>query len=99
VFGIDPEGRIRAILYHLLSIGRNMDEILRLPIVLQTADEFQVATPANWRPGEDATVPPPGSCGAARERVNNSGPNVKCVDWLLWLKKGPDVGAGRSGKA
>ena len=69
VFVIDPAGIVRAIIYYPLSVGRNFDELLRLVKALQTADALEVATPADWRPGEPVIVPPPGSCGAARERT------------------------------
>ncbi|MFO7907190.1 MAG: peroxiredoxin, partial [Pirellulaceae bacterium] len=69
VFVIDPEATVRAILYYPLSNGRNMKEIKRLLIAMQHSDEHQVATPANWELGDDVIVPPPGSCGTAKERV------------------------------
>ncbi len=89
VFIIDPEATIRAILYYPMSCGRNMDEIKRLLIALQRSTEFGVATPANWKPGEDVIIPPPGSCGGARERVDNAGDEYYCLDWFLCLKKDP----------
>lgn len=50
VFFIDPKGTIRTIIYYPLSLGRNFDEIKRILIGLQTADNFKVALPADWRP-------------------------------------------------
>ncbi len=91
VFIIDPKGIIRAILYYPLSNGRNVDEILRLLIALQTTDQHGVATPANWQPGDDVIVPPPGSCGAAKQRVEKPAPDVRCLDWFLCLKKCPKI--------
>lgn len=91
VFIIDPKGIVRAILYYPLSNGRDINEILRLVIALQTSDEYGVATPANWRPGEDVIVPPPGSCGVAKERVTKPDPDVKCLDWFMCLKKCPPI--------
>ena len=52
VFVIDPKGIIRTIIYYPLSLGRNFDELYRVVIALQTADEFSVATPADWIPGD-----------------------------------------------
>lgn len=89
VFIIDPNAVIRAILYYPLSNGRNMDEIKRLLIALQTSDQYKVATPANWQPGDDVIVPPPGSCGVAKERMASKDPDIKCLDWFLCLKKLP----------
>ncbi|MFW6275903.1 MAG: peroxiredoxin, partial [bacterium] len=52
VFIMDPEAKVRAILYYPLSTGRNMDEIKRMIIAMQKADKEQIATPANWQPGD-----------------------------------------------
>ena len=87
VFLIDPESKIRALLYYPLSNGRNMDEIKRLLIALQTSDEYKVATPADWQPGDDVIVPPPGSCGLAQERVVDAKKEgIKCLDWFMCFK-------------
>lgn len=89
VFMIDPNAIVRAILYYPLSNGRNMQEIKRMLIAMQHSDEHGVATPANWQIGDDVIVPPPGSCGAAKERVEQSGDEIKCLDWFLCLKRCP----------
>ena len=89
VFMVDPNGVIRALLYYPLTNGRNMDEIRRLLIALRTSDQHAVATPANWQPGDNVIIPTPGSCGAARERAEKSGPEVKIHDWLLSTKPYP----------
>lgn len=89
VFVIDPAGKVRAILYYPLSNGRNIQEIKRLVIAMQTSDKNQVATPAGWTPGEEVIVPPPGSCGAAKDRMTSADPGVRCVDWFLCFKKLP----------
>jgi len=87
VFIMDPEAKVRAILYYPLSNGRNMDEVMRLLVAMQTSDEHGVATPANWVPGDEVIVPPPGSCGQAEERVEGAGDDYRCLDWFLCLKK------------
>lgn len=87
VFLIDPESKIRALLYYPLSNGRNFQEIKRLLMAMQTSDKYKVATPADWKPGEEVIIPPPGSCGAAKERVESRDPGVRCVDWFLCFKK------------
>jgi len=87
VFIIDPETKVRAILYYPLSTGRNMDEVYRLLVAMQTADEHKVATPANWQPGDEVIIPAPGSCGTASERVAGAGEDYHCLDWFLCLKK------------
>jgi len=87
VFFIDPESKVRALLYYPLSNGRNFQEIKRLLLAMQTTDKHKVATPADWQPGEEVIVPPPGSCGAAKERVESTDPSIRCVDWFLCFKK------------
>jgi len=89
VFIIDPNATVRAILYYPLENGRNMDEVKRLLIAMQHSEKYKIATPANWTLGEDVIVPPPGSCGAARERVEKAGEEYECLDWLISLKKCP----------
>jgi peroxiredoxin 2/4 len=89
VFIMDPDAIVRAILYYPLSNGRNMDEIKRMIIAMQLSDKHQVATPANWQPGDDVIVPPPGSCGSAKERVEAPAADTKVLDWFMVLKKCP----------
>lgn len=90
VFFIDPQAKVRAVIYYPLSNGRNIGEVLRLLIAMQTSDKFKVATPADWQPGDDVIVPPPGSCGAANERVGDAKrQGLDCQDWFLCLKKLP----------
>ncbi len=85
VFFVDPKGIIRAIIYYPLSLGRNFDELYRALVAMQTADAFSIATPADWRPGDDVIVPTAGSCGVAKERMENKA-NLKCYDWFFCTK-------------
>jgi len=87
VFVVDPQGKIRTILYYPLSTGRNFDEIKRIIQALQKADADKVATPANWRPGQDVIVPTAGSCGTAKERMESKDENMYCLDWFLCFRR------------
>ncbi|MBL8942122.1 MAG: peroxiredoxin [Myxococcales bacterium] len=87
VFVIDPHGIIRTIIYYPLSLGRNFDELLRVVQALKTADAFSIATPADWRPGDDVIVPTAGSCGVARDRMEHQEAGVTCHDWFFCTKK------------
>ncbi len=87
VFFIDPKGVIRTIIYYPLSLGRNFDELYRALIGLQTADAFSIATPADWRPGDDVIVPTAGSCGTAKDRMESKEDDVTCHDWFFCTKK------------
>lgn len=87
VFIIDPNAKIRTILYYQLSTGRNFDEIKRIILALQKTDAQNCATPADWRPGDDIIVPPAGSCGTAKERMDNQNEDQYCLDWFLCFRK------------
>ncbi len=89
VFFIDPKGIIRAIIYYPLALGRNFDEIKRALIGLQTVDAFSVALPADWRPGDEVIVPTAGSCGVAKERMNDHSGAITCHDWFFCTKPLP----------
>jgi peroxiredoxin (alkyl hydroperoxide reductase subunit C) len=83
VFFIDPEGKIRLIMYYPLNVGRNMDEILRVLKALQTSDKHGVALPLDWKPGDKVIVPPPKTVEAMEEREKSS---YEMVDFYLAKK-------------
>lgn len=79
VFIIDTVGVIRAILYYPAVLGRNIQEIMRMLMGLQTADAFKVATPANWIPGDNVLIP---ALQTAKSMQNHSGEQP----WFLMHK-------------
>jgi alkyl hydroperoxide reductase subunit AhpC len=56
VFVIGPDKKVKLILYYPMTTGRNFDEILRVLDSMQLTSKYKVATPANWRPGEDVII-------------------------------------------
>ena len=58
VFVIDPKKKVRLTLNYPASTGRNFDEILRVIDSLQLTDQFKVATPVNWKQGQDVIIIP-----------------------------------------
>jgi alkyl hydroperoxide reductase subunit AhpC len=58
VFFIDPKKKVRAMITYPASTGRNFQEILRVLDSLQLTDNYQVATPADWKEGEDCVIVP-----------------------------------------
>lgn len=91
VFIIDPEGKVRSILYYPQELGRNMDEILRMVKGLQTSEEHQVALPANWPNNElfgaDVIVPPAKDVATIKERLAAAkAGEFTCEDWWLCHK-------------
>ena len=73
VFVISPSKRVELILSYPAHVGRNFDEILRVVDALQLAEKYHVATPANWRPGEDTVVLPFISDAEAEKLADESG--------------------------
>jgi peroxiredoxin (alkyl hydroperoxide reductase subunit C) len=86
VFFIDPTGKIRLMMYYPLNVGRNMEEIKRALIALQTADKYKVAMPLNWTPGEKVIVPPPKTVAEMQEREAS---DYEMVDFYLAKKDLP----------
>ncbi len=84
VFFIDPKKKIRLIMYYPLNVGRNMDEILRVLVALQTADLHKVALPLNWKKGDRVIVPPPTDLDALKVRQQEQYPEK--VDFYLVKK-------------
>ena len=68
VFVIGPDKKIKAMLTYPMSTGRNFDEVLRLLDSCQLTARHQVATPVNWRQGEDVIIVPAVSDAEARKR-------------------------------
>ena len=71
VFIIDPDRKIRALIYYPLANGRNVDEVVRLIDSLQTTDSNSCATPVNWNVGEKVIVPPPKTEAEVEDRLNS----------------------------
>lgn len=84
VFFVDPNGKIRLIMYYPLSVGRNMAEIKRVLVALQTVDEYKIALPLNWEPGDKVIVPPPKTLEALEERLAS---DYEMVDFYLAKKQ------------
>lgn len=83
VFIIDPEGKVRLVMYYPLNVGRNMEEIKRALLALQTSDEYKCAMPLDWKPGDKVIVPAPKTIEALEERKRS---NLEMVDWYLAKK-------------
>ena len=68
VYVIGPDKQIKLMLTYPMSTGRNFDEVLRVLDSIQLTARHQVATPANWKPGDDVIIVPAVSDDEARER-------------------------------
>jgi len=85
VFFIDPEKKIRLIMYYPLNVGRNMDEIIRALEALQTSDKYKVAMPLDWKKGDKVIVPPPKTLEEMEARMADD--SIKKMDFYLAKKE------------
>ncbi|HET9653281.1 MAG TPA: peroxiredoxin [Usitatibacter sp.] len=68
VFIVGPDKKVKAMLVYPMSSGRNFDEVLRLLDSLQMSAKYAVATPVNWKPGENVIIPTSVSDDEARRK-------------------------------
>ena len=68
VFIVGPDKKIKLMLSYPMSSGRNFDEVLRVLDSLQLTAKHNVATPVNWKPGEDVIIPPAVSEEQAKQK-------------------------------
>ena len=77
VFMVGPDKKIKAIFVYPMSSGRNFDEVLRLLDSLQLTTKHNVATPVNWKPGDDVIIPPSVSDEQAKQKFPNGWKTLK----------------------
>lgn len=90
VFIIDPHNRISAIMFYPMDIGRNIDEIKRALIALQTADKHHVLIPANWNPGDDVMLPSPSTQKEAEKMEKMKVKGRRSLNWYMWFQELPE---------
>lgn len=77
VFVIDPKKKVRLMITYPQTTGRNFEEILRVIDSIQLTETFSVATPANWKPGEDVIIVPSVSDADAEEKFPKGFKKIK----------------------
>ena len=77
VFVIGPDKKVKAMLTYPMSTGRNFDEVLRLLDSCQLTAKHTVATPVNWKPGEDVIIPPSVTDEQAKAKYPNGWKTLK----------------------
>ena len=87
VFIISPEDKIEAFFFYPMNVGRNMEEIKRTLIALQTAEKHYVLIPANWNPGQEVMIPSPKTSAEADKLMSQSSKNLEFVSWYMWFRK------------
>ena len=87
VIFIDTDDKIRAILTYPDYIGRNIDEIERILIALQTSDKNDVLTPANWKKGDDVLIRALKSIEESDKLKGKDKQGYYQYAWYMWFKK------------
>ena len=92
VFVVDPEAKLRIMIYYPQELGRNMDEILRSVEAMQVSDKNGVAMPANWPNNEilkdHVIISPATDVKTSKERLKKAKEGeFECYDWWLCHKK------------
>jgi alkyl hydroperoxide reductase subunit AhpC len=77
VFVIGPDKKIKLMLIYPMSSGRNFDEVLRVLDSIQLTAKHNVATPVNWKPGNDVIIPPSVSDEQAKQKFPNGWKTLK----------------------
>jgi thioredoxin-dependent peroxiredoxin len=90
LFVIDPSKKIRLTITYPASTGRNFDEVLRVIDSLQLTDKHKVATPGNWKHGDDVVIVP--SLQDADEIANRFPKGYKALRPYLRMTPQPDLG-------
>ena len=91
VFLVDPEGKVRTIIYYPPELGRNFDELLRMVKAIQVSDKHNVAMPADWPNNtslglkDRVIVPPATDVASAKKRLESK--DHECYDWWLCHKE------------
>ncbi|MDD3420352.1 MAG: peroxiredoxin [Candidatus Gastranaerophilales bacterium] len=84
---INPTGEVAFIVTYPMGVGRNIDEIIRILDALAVVYEKKVATPANWKAGESALMPPPNTSSDAEKRTAKYKDDPNYQDWYLCKTK------------
>lgn len=81
LFIIDPNGIVKFHVTYPMSVGRNMDEIIRIVDALQVVEKEKVSTPLNWQPGDSVIVAPPKTMDELEKRKHND--HDECQGWFF----------------
>lgn len=92
VFIMDPEGKIRLMIYYPQEIGRSVEEVIRALKAMQIADKHKVAMPENYPNnhwlGDSVIVPPASTSEMIAQRLKDDKQGtITCLDWWLCHKK------------
>lgn len=86
VFIIDPYNKVSAIFYYPKNVGRNMEEIKRTVVALQTTSKYTVLTPVNWKQGDDVLIPYPYPY-TCNDSIQKADAGFHNITWYMMYKK------------
>ena len=86
VFIIDTEDKIRAIFYYPANVGRNLQEIQRTLVALQTSEKHHVLIPVNWNPGDKVMIQSPKDVQEADKLAASKNRFLSSPIWFMWYK-------------
>ncbi len=84
---INPRGEVAFLVTYPMSVGRNIEEIIRIIDALQIVEKKKVATPANWQIGDNVIIPPPQTMEGAEKSLEKHKDDPNCYDWFLCKTK------------
>jgi len=87
VFIISPDNKIQAIFFYPMNIGRNLEEIKRTVVALQTAEKHTVLVPANWTEGKDVMLPSPQTAAEADKMMQKKDDGIYSLTWYMLFRK------------
>jgi len=84
---INPRGEVAFLVTYPMGVGRNIEEIIRIIDAIQLTEKKNVATPANWKKGDDVLIPPPETAIDAEKSAEQNKTNPDYQDWFLCKTK------------
>ena len=88
VFIIDPDNKIESVFFYPSNVGRNLEELKRALVALQTSKEHAVLTPVNWKPGDEVLLPYPYPYNYY-DSIKNGDEGYRNLSWYMLIKKLP----------
>jgi peroxiredoxin (alkyl hydroperoxide reductase subunit C) len=87
VYIMNEDNKIKAMFYYPNEVGRNIEELKRTLIALQTTERHEVMTPANWEIGEDVLLPSPATPEESAKMAEKQTDKMYQLAWYMWFKK------------
>lgn len=87
VFIVDPSNKVQSINFYPSTNGRNLEELKRILVALQTSEKYGVLTPVNWEEGKPVMIPSPSTMEEAQKLQKKNDPSLRMITWYMWMKE------------